>query len=665
MVTVDPSGWSGTGPSSLGEARFKWWFDTVGQDASIFGTSVANAEFQIILEDRFNNTGGVTGEATSRDGFGELTFMDDFEHDQFTPRWNNPAASPVEYVRNIPGTTQSTDSGGNSTLWHRVLGSGTAHPPTGGAQSAMSDSNIGYNMTGHFVDMYVSLAALGNPAKICLIWATDIHNQNLDQAPNCDAPEETEDCFPDGGIPIINIDVDKTLTTPAGGTADKGDTVIFTINITNTGQTTLVTVPLEDFYDRLKIEYISASIPPNHGPHFHSAIEAHLGWDDLTGAGDLAPGNSIIVTITFVALEVLMTTTANNLAEVIEAIDENENKISGEDNATVTINAPPPPGDVNINKTLLEPSNSITSIGGTVTYSINITNTGSATLTTVQLQDIFDDTELEFKSATPNATTVLSGTITWSDLTVAPLFGFGSDLAPSASFIVNVRFEAKAVASPSRDDVTVTASPDAGGPFTDDDFAFVTILAPDVEVVKTQISPPGDAVIGDNIVFRIKISNTGGVPLVLVPLMDTYNASILQFVSADPTPNAVVPGTISWTDLTGAAPNGFNMDLDPGGAFLVNVTYLAIAATVPAQTPTTVNIAEVINAEDENENPVGDDEESPVVIGFPPITLTDPAPVGGYTLPVNNLAILTPYMVLIGLIGLASATFFFRKRSRV
>jgi hypothetical protein len=35
MVTIDPSGWSGTGPSSLGEARFKWWFDTVGQDASI------------------------------------------------------------------------------------------------------------------------------------------------------------------------------------------------------------------------------------------------------------------------------------------------------------------------------------------------------------------------------------------------------------------------------------------------------------------------------------------------------------------------------------------------------------------------------------------------------------------------------------------------------
>ena len=71
-----------------------------------------------------------------------------------------------------------------------------------------------------------------------------------------------------------------------------------------------------------------------------------------------------------------------------------------------------------------------------------------------------------------------------------------------------------------------------------------------------------------------------------------------------------------------------------------------------------------VNAEDENTNQVSDDEESTVVIGFPPITMTEPAPVGGYTLPVNNLAILTPYMGLIGLIGLASATFFFRKRSR-
>lgn len=666
METVNPAGWSGTGPGSPSQARFKWWFDTVGQDASIFGTSVANAEFQLILEDRFNNGGGVTGESTPRDGLGELTFMDDFEHEQFTTRWNNPAASPVEYVRNMPGTTQSTDSGGNSTHWVRVLGTGTPHPPAGGTQSAMSDPNIGYMLSGNFVDMYVSLTALHNPAKICLIWATDIHNVNLDQAPNCDRPEEVT-CKPDVGIPVINIDVDKTLTTPASGHAEKGDTVLFTVTITNTGQTTLVTVPLEDFYDSDKLQYASANPTPDHGPHIHSPGVGHLGWDDLTGAGTLAPGGDITVTITFTALEVLTTSTTTNMAEVTEAIDENDNKISGEDDASVTINTPPPSGDVSINKTLLEPSEGKTSIGGTVSYSINITNTGSATLTTVQLQDLFDNSKLTFQSATPNATSVVGGTITWNDLTVNAPNGFGSDLAPSASFIVHIRFTAAAVTdTPSRDDSTVTASPETGGSFTDEDFAFVTILAPDVHVVKTLISPTGDAQIGDNIIFEIEITNTGGVPLVLVPLIDTYDSSILQFVSANPAPNTVVLGTISWDDLTGPAPNGFNQDLEVALAhFMVTITFLAINATFPEGVPTTVNMAEVNNAEDESQNQVSDDESSPIVIGFPPITLPIAAPVGGFTVPMNKLTILMPYLVLVGLIGLVFSTYYFRKRSKV
>ena len=663
METVNPAGWSGTGPGSPGQARFKWWFCTVGPDASIFGTSVANAEFQLILEDRFNNGGGVTGESTPRDGLGELTLMDDLEHEQFTTRWNNPAASPVEYVRNMPGTTQSTDSGGNSTLWYRVLGTGTSHPPAGGAQSAMSDPNIGYMLSGNFVDMYVSLAALNNPAKICLIWATDIHNNNLDQAPNCDRPEETT-CRPHPGIPVINIDVDKTLTTPVSGPAEKGDTTIFTVTITNTGQTTLVTVPLEDFYDNDKLEYISANPTPDHGPHIHSPGVGHLGWDDLTGAGTLAPGGDITVTITFTALEILTTSTATNLAKVIEAIDENNNKISGEDDASVTINAPPPHGDVSIHKTLLEPSGGTTYLDGIVSYSINITNTGSVTLTTVQLQDLFDNSKLTFQSATPNATSVVGGTITWNDLTVNAPNGFGSDLASSASFIVYMRFTAASVSgTPSRDDSTVTASPETGGPFTDEDFAFVTILAPDIHVVKTLISPTNDAQIGDYIIFEIEISNTGGVPLVLVPLTDTYDSLILHFVSANPTPNTVVPGTISWDDLTAPAPNGFNQDLDIGEDFIVTITFQAIMATCCESPPTTVNIVEVNNAEDEHQHQVSDDESSSVVIGFPTITLPIAAPVGGYAVPVSKLTILTPYLVLVGLVGLASAIYYFRKKN--
>ena len=57
-------------------------------------------------------------------------------------------------------------------------------------------SDIGYRIDnattrGPFVDMYISWAALGNPSRLCLIWATDTHNPNVDQAPNCDRPVQT------------------------------------------------------------------------------------------------------------------------------------------------------------------------------------------------------------------------------------------------------------------------------------------------------------------------------------------------------------------------------------------------------------------------------------------------------------------------------------------
>ena len=664
MRTVNPAGWSATTPGSPGEARFKWWFDTVGQDANIFGTSVANAEFQIILEDRFNNAGGITAEATPRDGLGELTLIDDFGHDQFTTRWNNPSASPVEYVRNIPGTTQSTDSGGNSTLWHRVLGTGTSHPPTGGAQSAMSDPNIGYRLSGNFVDMYVSLAALGNPAKICLIWATDIHNQNLDQAPNCDRPEETDECFPDGGIPIIDINVDKTLQTPQDGNADINENVTFRVNITNTGLSTLVIIPLNYTYDASILQYLSAEPIPNH-VHVHSGEEpfnGHLRWDNLTDPapngvdGTLAPGESILVNTTFVVKSGASPGPTIDVADVFEAIDEFNHSTNDSDTATVTINTPPTPGDVSINKTRTQPPDGITSPGGTIIFTINITNTGASTLYTVQLVDTFNDTALTFNSATPIMpdSQTPAGTLTWNDLTS----GFGHDFSPGESWVITLTFTAAAETGPTPTINNATVTADALDAVWDADF--VTILGPEIDVLKNLIQPAsGTAFIGDTIIHEIVITNTGGVPLVFIPLADIYNSSVLEFVSASPTPDDTTPpGTLTWNDLASGGP------LDVAEHIVVTVTFKAIGPTCPLANTCTLNLAVSENAEDENTNQVSDGDPSSLTVGFPPITLPIDAPVGGYAISSNKFGILMPYMILVGLIGIPTVIYYFRKRSR-
>jgi len=183
MEAVTAPGWPSTKPS--GDARYKWWFNTGGTPAYVSGTSVYEAEFLLILEDLTDNNNDPD---MTRDLLGELTLMDDFNNDGFRARWDS--SNPPNYTIN----DAQTDPTGPSPWWRRVLGLVTGTPGVGGPQGVMG-SDIGYRIDnsttgGNFVDIYVSRAALGDPTSVCIIWATDNQNSNLDQAPNCDRPEE-------------------------------------------------------------------------------------------------------------------------------------------------------------------------------------------------------------------------------------------------------------------------------------------------------------------------------------------------------------------------------------------------------------------------------------------------------------------------------------------
>ncbi|MCO6449426.1 MAG: DNRLRE domain-containing protein, partial [Caldilineales bacterium] len=85
-------------------------------------------------------------------------------------------------------------------------------------------------------------------------------------------------------------------------------------------------------------------------------------------------------------------------------------------------------------------------VGGEVVFNIRITTTGGTTaIDGLPLQDLYDPTELQFVSATPQSDdNVNDGVIDWPDLTQAAPNGFGVDLAPGAHFDVQVRFIALA-----------------------------------------------------------------------------------------------------------------------------------------------------------------------------------------------------------------------------
>lgn len=218
MQTVDPAGWPSTQPA--GQARYKWFIDTDG-DAVQSGGNVNNADFQLILEDLTISPDPTLG----RDRLGELTLLDDALNVGFTARWGGN--SPPDY------TTNAIASG----LWRRVLGVGTAG--AGGPQGILTNPDIGFQLVGTNVDVYVRRSAIGNPSSIQLLWATDNHDNNLDQSPNCDRI----DTFLSLPSPTPTVTRTPTSTHTSTATTTSTATPTFTATPTRTPTDTATATP--------------------------------------------------------------------------------------------------------------------------------------------------------------------------------------------------------------------------------------------------------------------------------------------------------------------------------------------------------------------------------------------------------------------------------------
>ena len=137
-------------------------------------------------------------------------------------------------------------------------------------------------------------------------------------------------------ILMPGIKVEKTLTQPPGGVAPVGGTVKFNIKITNTGEVPLLTVPLSDTYDPTKLDYQSATPAPD----AVDEVTGTLSWNDLTGPGELAPGGSVQVEVTFKALAGAYPEPTIDAAKVVDALAKDGSLVGGSASAGVLITAP-------------------------------------------------------------------------------------------------------------------------------------------------------------------------------------------------------------------------------------------------------------------------------------------------------------------------------------
>ncbi len=401
------------------------------------------------------------------------------------------------------------------------------------------------------------------------------------------------------------ITVAKSLHTGQADPVRHGDPVVFDIVITNSGAASIVSLPLQDTFDPTYLTYDSALPAPD------SVGSGTLEWTDLlAGEAPLAPTESITVEVTFTAVlpEGETGATTTNTALVSGAVDEYEEVVPPSDGER-DIGIIPPVTDpsVSVAKDLASGQADPAIVGRTVDFRIVVTNTGDVPLETIPLTDTYDQTYLQFDSASPDPDSSAAGTLEWTDLTGA------GQLAVGDSITITVRFTALVATAATTDTALVSGATDPWlqpAPDADDD-ADVGIRDPEAHVTITKSLAPGQAdtvVIGDQVTFDIVVANAGDNPLVTLPLSDTYDSTCLRFVSATPAPDAQGAGSLTWHDLTGSG------DLPVGESITIRLTFVSTAVTAAA-----VNTATVAGAVDEEQivAPTVDDDAQVAIDPLP------------------------------------------------
>jgi len=282
----------------------------------------------------------------------------------------------------------------------------------------------------------------------------------LPDEPTDDPDTVTEDDPTVTPVPHPGVALTKNLESD--DPAYVAELVTFTIRITNTGNTTLVTVPLTDTYDTAYFTFVSA----NPQPDVVLADTGQLVWYDLTGPpphgfGVVFPPPTIVSVQ--VVLRAIHYTPEGVQAENAAIVDNVEDDLGSalpdfgdDDTAGVTVLP-----NVEISKRV-EGSGSYR-VGEEITFTVQITNVGTVDIVTLPLTDTYDPTYLAFVRADPTQDHHVAGTVAWDDLTAAPPNGFGVDLAPGNSFTVRVVFDAVAATAAVSNTVIVENGADANG----------------------------------------------------------------------------------------------------------------------------------------------------------------------------------------------------------
>lgn len=372
-----------------------------------------------------------------------------------------------------------------------------------------------------------------------------------DPAVSDDAIDQLDNVTP------ASVDITNNTVNGLGAGAGPGNDIV--TNTANPGETSRFTLVIEntsgvpDNYNLL-VDTGLGALPAGFTVTFRNAAGGVI-----TNTGTLAPGDGGAVTV---YADVFVP--ANATPQDVELFFRATSPTTGATdviNDLLTVNE--------INQLSIEPNNTgQTYQGGAITYSHILANNGNTVLSNVALSSA---------NSQPGFTSVIyrdldgDGVLDPNEAAAGPLTSI-TTLNPGDTVAVLVRVFAPSGANPGQVDVTTVTATD--GSLTDTATDTTTIVVGDVRVEKLQsinggafTAANGSARPGDNIRYRIIVTNTGAAPVTSVVVNDSTPA--YTTFDASPAPTRAINGGAA-TTVTNGGGNTIPGD-GSQGSIIVNV----------------------------------------------------------------------------------------------
>ena len=432
-------------------------------------------------------------------------------------------------------------------------------------QTAVTSQGTYDDLTGVWV--VGTLAAGGATAQLTLTALVDSQFTQLNLASVSAVDQPDPNPLNDFSAAVVipqqsDLRVSKSVDNPQ---PNVGDTVTFTVTLSNLGNSTATNVTLTDL------------LPA--GLSFVSATPSQGSYDDGTGIWTVGMVTTAEAETLVLEATVTSPNAATNLATVTDADQFDPVTGNNQDDATIT----PQVADLQVLKSVDDP---VPNVGDVVTFTVTLTNLGVDTATGVLLTDLVP-AGLTFVSAAPEQGTYDAGTGLWAVGTVDP------------NDPVRLVLQARVTTTGTFTNTATVSDADQFDPVTANNTASVSLTPSQADLAVTKSVDNAAPNVGDVVTFTVTVTNNGPDAATGVSINDTLPPE-LALVSATPSEGSYSSASGVWT--IGTIPSGGSVTLQ-----------LVTRVTGPLATTNTATVATAAEFDPNTANNTGSASIQPPV----------------------------------------------------